>query len=919
MTRVHLFAVLSLVFCVVSPAFVTPLLQNDNVLPALASETLAQPCTGVTNNRATPGLEALGGGTSLVPWHCDFAQGPISGGLVGQSTTPASRLLGELTESDGVWWELPPATPRSRHAMIYDPVRDRMICFGGQDGVRRNDVWTLSLETNPKWTFLRPSGAAPSARWYPTAIYDPVRDRMVVFGGDDGSARNDVWALSLGESPQWTQLTPTGTPPTARYLHTAIYDPVGDRMVVFGGFWNWNDVWVLALGGSPQWTKLTPSGTPPSGRCYHTAVCDPVGGRMVVFGGFTGALLANDVWALSLGGSPQWTKLTPSGPLPAARGSHTAIYDPVGDRMVTFGGSDEYSGRNDVWALSLGGSPQWTQLTPSGILPSGRYEHTAVYDSVRDRMVVFGGYDGSYVNDVWALSLGANPQWTDLQVSGPPPRARYSHVSIYEPVLDRVVVFGGRFSFGEVYDNNDVWAFSLGAIPEWAELTPLGTKPTARSGQAAVHDPAGDRMVTFGGNDGSFQNDVWALSLGGTPQWVQLTPSGTPPSGRCNHTAIHDPVRNRMVVFGGTIGILKNDVWALSLGGTPTWTQLMPSGTLPSARRYHTAIYNAERDRMIVFGGDDGTARNDVWALSLGESPQWTQLMPSGTPPSARSYHTAIYDPLRDRMVVFGGNDGVVRNDVWALSLGESPQWTELPLSESLPSVRSGHTATYDPVRDRMVVFGGLSPDTWALTWGTPPVCDVLPTAIDFGAVNVGESKDSTFVVKNTGGGTVSGLVSEDSEHYSVISGEGLFELKAGESLVVTVRFAPTSEGAHDCVVATGTICSDVSCSGGGVVETGIGSLGATVFELDQNHPNPFNPTTQIGFGVDRPEVVQLSVFDARGGRVRRLVDRPMRPGRYVEEWDGCDARGRQVASGVYFYRLTAGHGTLTKKMVFLK
>jgi len=814
MTRVHLFAVLSLVFCVVSPAFVTPLLQNDNVLPALASETLAQPCTGVTNNRATPGLEALGGGTSLVPWHCDFAQGPISGGLVGQSTTPASRLLGELTESDGVWWELPPATPRSRHAMIYDPVRDRMICFGGQDGVRRNDVWTLSLETNPKWTFLRPSGAAPSARWYPIAIYDPVRDRMVVFGGDDGSARNDVWALSLGESPQWTQLTPTGTPPTARYLHTAIYDPVGDRMVVFGGFWNWNDVWVLALGGSPQWTKLTPSGTPPSGRCYHTAVCDPVGGRMVVFGGFTGALLANDVWA---------------------------------------------------------------------------------------------------------LSLGANPQWTDLQVSGPPPRARYSHVSIYEPVLDRVVVFGGRFSFGEVYDNNDVWAFSLGAIPEWAELTPLGTKPTARSGQAAVHDPAGDRMVTFGGNDGSFQNDVWALSLGGTPQWVQLTPSGTPPSGRCNHTAIHDPVRNRMVVFGGTIGILKNDVWALSLGGTPTWTQLMPSGTLPSARRYHTAIYNAERDRMIVFGGDDGTARNDVWALSLGESPQWTQLMPSGTPPSARSYHTAIYDPLRDRMVVFGGNDGVVRNDVWALSLGESPQWTELPLSESLPSVRSGHTATYDPVRDRMVVFGGLSPDTWALTWGTPPVCDVLPTAIDFGAVNVGESKDSTFVVKNTGGGTVSGLVSEDSEHYSVISGEGLFELKAGESLVVTVRFAPTSEGAHDCVVATGTICSDVSCSGGGVVETGIGSLGATVFELDQNHPNPFNPTTQIGFGVDRPEVVQLSVFDARGGRVRRLVDRPMRPGRYVEEWDGCDARGRQVASGVYFYRLTAGHGTLTKKMVFLK
>ena len=101
-------------------------------------------------------------------------------------------------------------------------------------------------------------------------------------------------------------------------------------------------------------------------------------------------------------------------------------------------------------------------------------------------------------------------------------------------------------------------------------------------------------MVVFGGVDSTarYLNDVWALSLAGTPAWTQLTPAGTPPSARSDHSAIYDPVRDRMVVFGGILdGVrYRNDVWALSLAGTPAWTQLTPAGTaaeravLPTAR-----------------------------------------------------------------------------------------------------------------------------------------------------------------------------------------------------------------------------------------------------------------------------------------------------------------------------------------------
>jgi hypothetical protein len=182
-------------------------------------------------------------------------------------------------------------------------------------------------------------------------------------------------------------------------------------------------------------------------------------------------------------------------------------------------------------------------------------------------------------------------------------------------------------------------------------------------------------MVVFGGG----LDDVWALSLAGSPAWSALTPAGSPPSARSEATAIYDPVRDRMVVFGGLGPFLNDDVWALSLAGSPAWSALAPAGSPPSGHYQHTAIYDPVRDRMVVFGGDGGTSgrRNDVWALSLAGSPAWSALVPAGGPPSARVEHTAIYDPVRDRMVVFGGSgpdsgSSWSRNALWALSWADT-------------------------------------------------------------------------------------------------------------------------------------------------------------------------------------------------------------------------------------------------------
>jgi hypothetical protein len=91
------------------------------------------------------------------------------------------------------------------------------------------------------------------------------------------------------------------------------------------------------------------------------------------------------------------------------------------------------------------------------------------------------------------------------------------------------------------------------------------------------------------------------------------------------------------------------------------------------------------------------------------------------------------------------------------------------------------------------------------------------------------------------------------------------------------------------------------------------------IFNLAQNHPNPFNPTTRINFSLDSQGDVSLVVYDITGKLVRTLVNRSMTAGTHSEAWDGRDGQGNPVATGVYFYRLTAGSRTLTKKMMLLK
>ena len=103
---------------------------------------------------------------------------------------------------------------------------------------------------------------------------------------------------------------------------------------------------------------------------------------------------------------------------------------------------------------------------------------------------------------------------------------------------------------------------------------------------------------------------------------------------------------------------------------------------------------------------------------------------------------------------------------------------------------------------------------------------------------------------------------------------------------------------------------------------TGINDKGAAVisaFELFQNYPNPFNPTTKIDYQVPSTGKIQIQLYNVTGDLVRTLVNAEQPAGKYSIMWNGRDENNRQVATGVYIYRVVFGNAVLSKKMLLLK
>jgi hypothetical protein len=285
-------------------------------------------------------------------------------------------------------------------------------------------------------------------------------------------------------------------------------------------------------------------------------------------------------------------------------------------------------------------------------------------------------------------------------------------------------------------------------LPKWKNISPPGTRPSPRSGHAAV--AGAHSMYIFGGRDGNtFKSDVWAFNFE-TRVWTEISTTGDRPAPRYGHKAVY--YNNKMVVFGGhAASSYLNDLFMLDLD-THVWEKIEPEGQHPSPRWQHSVV--VWRGLLIVFGGCDSTSYlNDLYSFDF-ERCVWQPIIVDdySIPPAPRMMHGSII--CGERMLVFGGQCvDSIRNDffeynfelnTWnfigmaegrfrrnfscleiagsfllfgGYSIGlhndvlrfdfDTGTWTNVDTQGKPPSARSGHSAVvYD---ERIYVFGGVS------------------------------------------------------------------------------------------------------------------------------------------------------------------------------------------------------------------
>lgn len=680
---------------------------------------------------------------------------------------------------------------RRNHCLAYDPGLDKVILFGGQGFAGSlNDTWAYDPVANT-WTNLNPA-TPPPARGESAMSY-LLGFGVVLFGGKNPAlpagqqVLGDTWVFNGPTSPGNWALQTLATSPAPRFGHAMSPDQLANNLVLLGGSdgngapipgtWLWNGgLWLdrlpapaprdgvatafdmqrsrhLAFGGRRisnqsdladtwefdglNWTDRNALPAPSARRDAGMAY-DSTRNRTVLYGGRSGAgAESGDTWEW-LGSS--WILRTfGTNPTPPAAGGVQPVFD---------------SKRGITWMLVNGTMWAYDGAGWSPRYPGPRDRGGSCFDSVRNRLVVFGGVNSTASTDTWEWD---NTRWYRMSTPVVPP-FRYQHAMTFDTVRGVTLMGGGESGavaprLTDYWTWNGVtWAPSPGVVPArshtqmvfdvargkaviaagygdgptWLSDTRLWDgatwTPNAGSGlpgaltaPALSYDPVRQVVVLFGGNDQSnvSTTDTWEFD---GVNWTRFV-RAVAPSPRYYAGLAYDQTSNRTMLFGGAFLPSGSSDQTWFWDGV-SWVQATPPGPRPSDRVSSYSLV-AAFGRPVLYGGYGGspvTVLSDLW--------DWTgsswRLLSSGVPPTLTNYGAA-YDSRRDRVVVFGG---MTTNDPQTAAFSdETWEWDgaawlkRAPVTS--PSPRGRSRLCYDEARSRVILFGGIDGqnNVWRDTW----------------------------------------------------------------------------------------------------------------------------------------------------------------------------------------------------------
>lgn len=561
------------------------------------------------------------------------------------------RVAPEDPEQDGD----PP--PRSGPALAFDRRRGVTVLYGGQAITPLEDLWEWNGRS---WRRVQPSGG-PGPRTRATLVTDGEGVLLIGGGPTSELSTGDLWRW---DGRRW-QGFDAGMSPRRR--PAAAWDPDTNQVLVYGGFdvsdggsTTLSDTW--AFDGASA-SLLLAGGAGPVLR--SPAMVKAPRGPLVLFGAGAGNRLQAFGWS-----GAQWTPLTLGGDYPFVSAGLAAVWDAPGERALLELGLPD-AGHQTLWWSTDGG----VRVASAGALPSPsrRREHAMAYQP-SGVSVLFGGSGTltsgppTALGDTWAYD---GQRWQRLALAAEP-SARLSASLTWDSA--RLVLLGGSADVvGSAPAFNDVHHFD-GA--QWLSQSPatLGPAPFANAA-ASWAGPLG--LVLYGG---ATPSGVSGASWRWTGDWQ---PFVAPGPSRLTHVMGYHPARQLLFVYGGISGGASSTTsQVLALGADGGWQQV-GTAPLPSRSNATVAYDSSRGDFVFFGGVQfSGSAAAtvmlaDTWAWSgeLDGGLDFRLLTPSDPEgdgnPGPRNGHTAVFDAARNKVVLFGGGltvaSGVQYADTWEL------------------------------------------------------------------------------------------------------------------------------------------------------------------------------------------------------------------------------------------------------------
>lgn len=613
------------------------------------------------------------------------------------------------------------------------------------------DEYTLCITgAGSPWALV--SGRA-LGRDQPSGFHDALNNYFWVIGGksEASGTRHDtgVFAYDLTTN-RWLSLPPVGDGAMHNTISAAL-DSVNQRILaVVGDEYAPAQLFALDLNNlAGGWLALSPGGIANApvlpGNFRYLTFFDPGAAApgderlFVVKDGVSAHTVyrlntSTDVWLTPL------NLAVTAAPREPSRCVHA--YSASDNRHFVIGepGAVSPSSGLFVWQVNPGAFT-FTPQAQSGAIPAGFLNGAqAAFDAARNRVLVHGGSQetAGFSSGFWSLNLTTPGQavWSNVTISGESAPSRA--FGAMAATGNRALLFGGRDEAGAF---GDLWDFDLSnlglAQVTRTGLSPLDFAPQGRRWAAGVWVASVNRAFHFGGQTASgASNELWEMSydaLAGSVGWLRVTPAGQAPPRLFGASLVLDAARNRLLLFGGSDGsTLFSDVYAFDLA-TRQWSLLAPLGTPPAARWAAAACFRESADQLIVYGGKQDTdvadfgsnLAADVHLLDFSGGPQGVWVQPAvvaPTVPDGRMGATAGFDTLTQKLLVHGGYSRPSQGNgqLLALDLG-SGIWSVPGISNAAHPAGAFDCATaFMPDCARFVSAPGLTGATQALVMGLP-------------------------------------------------------------------------------------------------------------------------------------------------------------------------------------------------------